>query len=144
MSFDMLADNRKGFDNQTSKQSAVQSFPTSRSFSQKARNGISPILHTARDCPVNAKCEVVGSSRGVFWAETPPQQVRGISGNITLPNLPHLRGKLTPQFTVKQVYAWSTVNQTSKLVRCRTHAPDHRLHFNNAGTVSRIAGCYGE
>jgi hypothetical protein len=66
---------------------------------------------TARDCPVNEKCEVVGHSTEVFWAETPPQQVRGISGKINFLNFPQLRGKLTPQFIVKRVYAGDMLDE---------------------------------
>jgi hypothetical protein len=66
---------------------------------------------TARDCPVNEKCEVIGNATEVFWAETPPQQVRGISGKVTFQNLPQLRGKLTPQFMVKRVYAGGMLDE---------------------------------
>jgi hypothetical protein len=66
---------------------------------------------TARDCPANEKCEVVGHSTEVFWADVPAQQVRGITGKITFPNLPQLRGRFSPQFVIKRVYAGDILDQ---------------------------------
>jgi hypothetical protein len=69
---------------------------------------------TARDCPANEKCEVVGHSSEVFWAEVLAQQVRGIIGKITFPNLPQLRGRFSPLFVVKRVYAGDILDQWDK------------------------------
>jgi hypothetical protein len=60
---------------------------------------------TASDCLARDKCEVIGHSTEVVWADIPPQQVRGITGKVTLFNMPQLRGKLSSTFTVKRVYA---------------------------------------
>jgi type II secretory pathway pseudopilin PulG len=62
------------------------------------------IAVTASDCVTKEKCEVVGQSTDVFWAEIPSQQVRGIAGKVKLPNAPPLRGKLSPTFVVTRVY----------------------------------------
>ncbi|MBR0685304.1 hypothetical protein JQ594_05215 [Bradyrhizobium manausense] len=58
---------------------------------------------TVRDCA--DRCETVGHSLETIWVDIPPQEVRGIGSKVTLANLPALRGKLAPQFTVKRVYA---------------------------------------
>jgi hypothetical protein len=58
---------------------------------------------TAKDCSVT--CEVIGHSIETAWGDIPPQQVRGISGKLTFINLPEVRGKFTPQFEIKRVYA---------------------------------------
>lgn len=58
---------------------------------------------TARDCA--DRCEIIGHSADIMWVDVPPQQVRGISGVVILPNLPQHRGESTPQFVVKRVYA---------------------------------------
>ena len=58
---------------------------------------------TARDCA--DKCEIIGHTTNIMWVDVPPQQVRGVSGVVTLRDLPQLRGKFAPQFTVKRVYA---------------------------------------
>jgi hypothetical protein len=58
---------------------------------------------TAKDCSVT--CEVIGHSIETAWGDIPPQQVRGISGKLTFINLPEVRGKFTPQFEIRRVYA---------------------------------------
>jgi hypothetical protein len=57
------------------------------------------------------KCEVVGHSSEVVWADIPAQQVRGITGKVNLFNITQLRGKLSSTFTVKRVYAGDILDQ---------------------------------
>jgi hypothetical protein len=58
---------------------------------------------TARDC--TEKCEIIGRTSEIVWVDIPPQQVRGVSGKVSLVQLPQLRGKFVPQFEIKRVYA---------------------------------------
>jgi hypothetical protein len=69
---------------------------------------------TALDCPPREKCEVIGHSSEVVWADVPPQQVRGISSKVSLLNMPQLRGKLSSTFIVKRVYAGDLLDQYQK------------------------------
>jgi hypothetical protein len=81
-----------------------------KNFSNQTLGGFE-IDITARDC-ITA-CETIGHSSDVVWVDIPPQEVRGITGKVTLSDLPPLRGKFVPQFTVKRVYAGDVLDQWS-------------------------------
>src|SRR6266853_1943776 len=71
-----------------------------------ARNSVLfEIEITALNCLTRDKCEIVGHTSEVVWVDVPPQQVRGITSTVQLPNMPQLRGKLSPTFVVTRVYA---------------------------------------
>jgi hypothetical protein len=59
----------------------------------------------ASDCSPHKVCEVIGHSTIEVWTDIPAQQVRGLSGKITLRNMPKLRGTFSPAFRVTRVYA---------------------------------------
>lgn len=50
---------------------------------------------TALDCVAKNNCEIIGKSTETIWADTPPQQVRGISSPVIFRNVPKLHGTLT-------------------------------------------------
>lgn len=66
---------------------------------------------TASDCVPREKCEIVGQSLQRFWANIPPQQIRGITGRVPLYRMPQLRGKLATSFRVTRVYAGDFLDQ---------------------------------